>query len=657
MAIMATALLAFATGGCVDPLDDSLKPQPEEPTLTFWIRVPGSMVTTKAETGYVDGIQYESTLHDVQVWVFPHGVAEDKVATTLPLNYVEKDLDVIAPDQWDTHTTTSEETLDTKWGKAYKIQVPVPKEFVLASDPRVDIYVLANWRSIFSTTNKPAGGLSLAQVQDLVFGASTLTNAYFGTTTPTTAVPPKGLPISTIYMGEDGDDDDTDPDGVSLQFLQDAYNGTGEPLTNDLFKRKLGVIELERAVSKVRFVFSRPTGMDGVRISKVEIDGDLIPNSTYAFPREDGTFDLPSGASYEETKTTLAGTGTNPLLADNAIGDCIDPYVLTNIWFEANYNTTGFPNTPQGYHDYLTAAINHKEEGVAKPQATEKLIYFRESDKAISGTIYYRKSSGDTQDQEATFTMTLPDVDDGYNNFHRNHYWTVFVYFLGGDLYVQPTVADWTDTDPLNYSINLNTNMRLFDSWLYRYDTDQDYTQYLKWQTSHMVVSDGLLENDVMEGDVKIDVKNRPLKSPQIQLVTTGTGAFHLVLDNSNFQFVKATKVGGITTQCDIVDQLDIAAGGTDVYTYFYIIPKPGVDWTAEGVKRDAHVKLLYDDPVLGTYKVTFNFSALPGYSDDSSEIWVYYFPADQYNNTAGDKLKMYFQDTANPLVPTADQS
>lgn len=643
---MATALLAFATGGCVDPLDDSLKPQPEQPTLTFWIRVPGSMLTTKAQTGDVNGIQYESTLHDVQVWIFPHGVTEANAASTLPLNYVEKDLDVIAPDQYDTHTTTSDDDLDTKWGKAYKIQVPLPKEFVLASDPRVDIYVLANWRSIFSTTNKPADGLSLAQVRDLVFGTSTL-DTYFGTTTPTTAVPAKGLPISKVYMGADGN-------GVSLQFLQDAYNGTGEPLTNDLFKTKLGVIELERAVSKIRFVFSRPTGMEGVQISKVEIDKDLVPNNTYAFPNTRTNF-YPEETPTFGGVTTLAGTGTNPLLADNAIGDCIDPYVLTNIWFEANYNTTSYPNTPQGYHDYLTAAINHKEEGVAKPQATEKLIYFRESDKAISGKIYYRKSSGDTEDQVATFTMTLPDVDDGYNNFHRNHYWTVYVYFLGGDLYVLPTVADWTDADPLSYNINLNTNMRLFDSWLYRYDTDQNYTEYWKWQTSHMVVSDGLLENDVMEGDVKIDVKNRPLRSPQIQLVTTGTGAFHLVLDNSNFQFVKATKVGGITTQCEIVNQLDIAAGGTEVYTYFYIIPKPGATWTDDN--RAAHVKLLYDDPVLGTYKVTFNYSALPGYSDDSSEIWVYYFPADEYNNTAGDKLKMYFKDTANPLVPTADQS
>ena len=647
IAIMATALLALATSGCVDPLDDSLKPQPEEPTLTFWIRVPGSMVTTKAETGLVDGIQYESTLHDVQVWVFPHGVTDANAASTLPLNYVEKDLG--DSDQWDTHTTTSDETLDTKWGNAYKIQVPVPKEFVLASDPRVDIYVLANWRSIYSTTNKPADGLSLAQVRDLVFGASTL-DTYFGTGNPTTAVPAKGLPISAIYMGEDGDDDDTEPDGVSLQFLQDAYNGIGEPLTNDLFKREIGVIELERAVSKIRFVFSRPTGMEGVQISKVEIDKDLIPNSTYAFPNTRSNF-YPANTTFGG-ETTLSGTGTNPLLADNAIGDCIDPYVLTNIWFEANYNTTSYPNTPQGYHDYLTAAINHKEEGVAKPQATEKLIYFRESDKAISGKIYYRKSSGDTEDQVVTFTMTLPDVDDGYNNFHRNHYWTVYVYFLGGDLYVLPTVADWTDADPLSYNINLNTNMRLFDSWLYRYDTDQDYTQYWKWQTSHMVVSDGL-----QVAGVTGDVENRPLRSPQIQLVTTGTGAFHLVLDNENFQFVKSVKESGITTSCQIVDQLDIAANGTDVYTYFYIIPKPGVDWTAEGVNRAAHVKLLYDDPVLGTYKVTFNYSALPGYSDDSSEIWVYYFPADEYNNTAGDKLKMYFKDTANPLVPTTDQS
>ena len=44
-----------------------------------------------------------------------------------------------------------------------------------------------------------------------------------------------------------------------------------------------------------------------------------------------------------------------------------------------------------------------------------------------------------------------------------------------------------------------------------------------------------------------------------------------------------------------------------------------------------------------------------PAPSDDSSEIWAYYFPADQYNITG--KLKMYYQDYNNPLVPTPAQN
>ena len=253
-------------------------------------------------------------------------------------------------------------------------------------------------------------------------------------------------------------------------------------------------------------------------------------------------------------------------------------------------------------------------------------------------------------------TATLSDLKDAsgksITQFEPGKKYQLTINILSPThLYISLAVSDWIDADVLDYTMNLNTNMRLFDSWLYRYDTDQNYEQYWKWQTSHMVVSDGLVS-----ANTPGDVENRPLRSPQIQLVTTGTGAFHLVSDNENFQFVKAVKENGVITSCVIVTQLDIPANKTDEYTYFYIIPKPGVVWNADA-KRDAHIQLLYDDPVLGTYKVTFNYSSLPGYSDDSSEIWVYYFPADEYNNTNGDKLKMYYQDSANPLVPTSDQS
>ena len=485
---MATALLAFATGGCVDPLDDSLKPQPEEPTLTFWIRVPGSMLTTKALTGDVDGIQYESTLHDVQVWVFPH-VSDDAAATTLPLNYVEKNLDVIDPDEWDTHTTTNEDWLpdndpknpvhfNSRWGKAYKIQMPMPKEFVLGSDPRVDIYILANNKSIFNSfPSQQPSQMTLVNVRDLVFSSETSSN--FGTgTNPTTSVPDEGLPISTVYKGADGN-------GVSLQFLQDAYNGTGDPLTNDLFKEKLGVIELERAVAKIRFAFSRPSGIEGVQITKIEIfntataaQEGLIPDKTFAFPRyalprAEHPFALPTGASYgAATTTTTLGKindDDDPLFVYSQIGECADPSTLTMEWFETN-TPVGYAQTAQGYEEYLSDAINYKEGEVAKPKATEIITYFRESDKPITGTISYRLPGMKSTDPDKTAPFDMTTVEDysaSTTNLHRNHYWTVYAYFRGGDLRIKPVlVQDWV------------------------YDDTKQYYEYKQMGEAHIVFSD-----------------------------------------------------------------------------------------------------------------------------------------------------------------------
>lgn len=627
---MAMAFLAFATGGCVEPLDESLKP--EKPTLTFWIKVPGSMLATKAENDDVASISPESKIYDVQVWAFAHGAT----GSDLPLNYVDKD-DI----SFEHRTTTPK-----NWDDSYKIEMPLPLEFVLEENPCVDFYILANWQSIF--TEKPAPE-NLAGVRDLVFGTETLADAFFGTTNPTTVVPEKGLPISTVYMGEGGN-------GVSLQFLQDAYLGVQgkTSLSDDVFKAKLGVIELERAVAKIRFAFARPTGMENVQITKIEIDKDLIPNSTYAFPRANGDFALP-GTPVFGGVTTLAGTGNNPLLSTDAIKEVALPEALrsTEKVIKAKAGTgksyageKPFEMSAQHYDDFLTDST------------TTRLIYLRESDATITGKIYYKLSDDQNDPFKVPFTMTLKDEDDTYTNLHRNHYWTVYAYFQGGNLYVYPTVAPWKNADPLTYTLKMNTNMRLFDSWLYRYDTDGDYTDYTKWATSHMAVSDGR----VAEMSEVEPVAGRPLRSPQIQLVTTGvndpnvanSGTFELRIDNNDFEILRVNKnatTGAVASYAASTNGVLTIDAGDDVYTYFYIVPKDGVTPSNPVAK----VSLIYNDPVLGPQKVTFNSNALPGYADDSSEIWAYYFPNDQYNITG--KLKMYYQDYDHPLVPTSVQN
>ena len=616
LAIAAFALLTVGVGSCVEPLDPSLRP--EGPSVSFWIYVPGSMQqpVTKGLPGDVASLSPESTLKDVQVWAFRHGAGDDEA----PLSTA-----TVSNIDWKHSGTTPR-----SWDDCYEMSMPIPEDFLKDSDPRIDFYVLANWRSIFRT--KPASQTTLKDVRDMEYDA---TVGNFGVENPTKAVPGTGLPISTVYKGEDGN-------GVSLVFLKEAYEAGTKP-TQQLFKDNLKVIELKRTVSKLRFVISRPEGVDGVSITKIVVNEQLIPFENWVFENADPILPQPPiyGSALE-----LKGSGTAPLLTAEAIGQCEDPKVFSGEWFETE-KPSGYAQTAQGYDTYLREAID-----ADSPKATEVVVYLRETDKAIAGTVYY-KLSNDADATEYAAPFTMGNLDTKYNNFRRNHYWTVYAYFeVDGKLYVKPTVADWNDIDRLDYTIKMNTNMRLFDSWLYRYDTvDQDYTNWTNWAGSHMVVSDGR----VTETSTAEPVAGRPLRSPQIQLVTTGvTGSsFDLKVDNSDFEIVQAVKnnVGVVTSYvASTGGALNIPAGD-NVYTYFYIVPKVGVT-PAEPV---AKVTLIYNDPVVGPQKVTFNYNALPGYSDDSSEIWAYYFPADQYNITG--KLKMYYQDYNHPLVPTPAQN
>ena len=303
---------------------------------------------------------------------------------------------------------------------------------------------------------------------------------------------------------------------------------------------------------------------------------------------------------------------------------------------------------------------------------------YNNSNKDATMTVVVSYKDPDTQTVEEftyykgiefkNYNATTGEGTDEYFNIVRNHHYmfNIINAAIDGPLYVVPTVLPWNDVDKIeDYKIAVSSNMRLFDSWLYRYDTvGKDYfapqnpedenskLMWENWATSHMAVAPGLVTNEGTE-------KNKPLYSPQIQLVTTlpantteMTYSLELRLDNEAFQFVQVNKNADLEiTGYSIHEEKLTIANGTDVYTYFYIVPKN----TTTPTNRVAKVTLVYDDPVVGEITVPFNYNALPGYSDDSSEIWAYYFPVDEYNIT--DKLKMYYQDASNPLVPTPVQN
>ena len=348
------------------------------------------------------------------------------------------------------------------------------------------------------------------------------------------------------------------------------------------------------------------------------------------------------------------------------------------------YNTKGYVGPTEALPDGVTATntANLDQEGCINvpEQTASEGLQLTVKDNAVEFYVpEYDNTEGDatmtvvlsytdpTTKVEETFTYSegikfmsyteagVPETDPVYYDIVRNHHYkfNIINAAIDGPLYVVPTVLPWNDGDKIeDYKIAVSSNMRLFDSWLYRYDLDEDYTDWTDWAGSHMAVAPGLVTTEGAE-------KNKPLYSPQIQLVTTlpantteMTYGLELRLDNEAFQFVQVNKNEYLEiTGYSIHEEKLTIANGTDVYTYFYIVPK---DDNASS-KPIAKVTLVYNDPVVGEITVPFNYNALPGYSDDSSEIWASYFPADEYNIT--DKLKMYYQDASNPLVPTPVQN
>ena len=363
------------------------------------------------------------------------------------------------------------------------------------------------------------------------------------------------------------------------------------------------------------------------------------------------------------------------------------------------YNTKGFVGPtealPVGVNTAAKNTANLDQEGcinVPEQTASEGLQLTVKDNTVEFYVPEYDNTEGDatmtvvlsytdpTTKVEETFTYSegikfmsyteagVPETDPVYYDIVRNHHYkfNIINAAIDGPLYVVPTVLPWNDGDKIeDYKIAVSSNMRLFDSWLYRYDTDgKDYfapqnpedenskLMWENWATSHMAVAPGLVTTEGTE-------KNKPLYSPQIQLVTTlpantseMTYGLELRLDNEAFQFVQVNKNEYLEiTGYSIHEEKLTIANGTDVYTYFYIVPKS----TTTPANRVAKVTLVYNDPVVGEITMPFNYNALPGYSDDSSEIWAYYFPAADYNIT--DKLKMYYQDANNPLVPTPVQN
>jgi hypothetical protein len=197
---------------------------------------------------------------------------------------------------------------------------------------------------------------------------------------------------------------------------------TAQPVVGDAPTLRVGTlsavstVQLTRAVSKLRFVFSKTTGQPTVKITSIKMNTGMIPDVEYLFK-------TPESMDYNTVEADLLSN------AINDIAETADP--------------TNFLYMGQEAQEYENLII--EAESKETPEVTVYgPIYLRESDRQLTGTITYTIDGG--EDKIVPFAMQQA------GDFSRNHTWIVYAYYAGsGNLQVQSLyVKNWS-TKEMNY--------------------------------------------------------------------------------------------------------------------------------------------------------------------------------------------------------------
>lgn len=346
----------------------------------------------------------ESDIHSIKVWVFK----SETGASANPIAYKEN-----TPSAVDGKPVNGNYTLNLRFLR--KINGEELKN--------IDLYILANSESTNMADKlkgKDLRSITRADLQKVTFDDP------FGITTEgkaqTTEVPNgKGLPISRAI--------------TNIEIAKHVAD-------TEIEAKDKGIsIPLVRAVSKLHFYFARKTGEDAmtenVKVTRIEIDGNTFPTESYVFPDEEdyATADANKAAtsnkygtpSYVSTLLKLDG------VENTGIKAVTDPLA---------YKRDEKTETAQAYMDRMNKDIGG-----------HNLSYLRETNKSITGKIYYQLAEGGIEKSQE---FTIPSS----GNAIRNRELVVYGYFLqGGALCLDWQVMPWNKvTSEISWS-NVNCQM------------------------------------------------------------------------------------------------------------------------------------------------------------------------------------------------------
>ena len=329
----------------------------------------------------------ESDIHSIKVWVFKSGTG----ASANPIAYKED-----TPSAVDGKPVNGNYTLNLRFLR--KINGEELKN--------IDLYILANSESTNMADklkNKDFRSITRADLQGVTFDNP------FGITAEgkaqTTEVPTgKGLPISRAI--------------TNIEIAKHVAD-------TEIEAKDKGIsIPLVRAVSKLHFYFARTADADAltenVKVTKIEIDGNTFPTESYVFPDEE---------DYTKADANKAATsnkyGTPSYVSTLLKLDGVENAKIKAVADPLAYKR-GPGETAQTYMDRMNKEIGG-----------HNLSYLRETNKPITGKIYYQLADGGSVKSQK---FTIPSS----GNAIRNRELVVYGYFLqGGALCLDWQVMPW----------------------------------------------------------------------------------------------------------------------------------------------------------------------------------------------------------------------
>lgn len=347
----------------------------------------------------------ESDIHSIKVWVFKSGTGP----SANPIAYKEDN----TPTAVGGGTANGNYTLNLRFLR--KINGEELKN--------IDLYILANSESTNMAdklNGKNLRSITRADLQKATFDDP------FGITTEgkaqTTVVPTgKGLPISRAI--------------TNIEIAKHVAD-------TEIEAKDKGIsIPLVRAVSKLHFYFARKAGEDAltenVKVTKIEIDGNTFPTESYVFPDEEDYATADANKAATSNKYGTPSYVSTPLKLDGVenakIKAVADPLAYKR----------GETETAQAYMDRMNKEIGG-----------HNLSYLRETNKPITGKIYYQLAEGGSVKSQG---FTIPSS----GNAIRNRELVVYGYFLqGGALCLDWQVMPWNKvTSEISWS---NVNCQMF---------------------------------------------------------------------------------------------------------------------------------------------------------------------------------------------------